>query len=95
MYDYVSSLPAFKDTPKPTRDYCRQQVFIAVRKLGTCTDQKIAEYLKWPINRVTPRRGELVADGLIILDRKDKDPISGRTVSFWAIKPVNYQPVLF
>ena len=94
-YDHETSGVAYHGTAKSNRDFCRQQVFIAIRKLGPCTDNQIAKYLGWPINRVTPRRGELVECGLVVLDRKDKDPNSGRTVSWWKIKPVDYQPVLF
>lgn len=90
-YDYVSSLPAYREN----KDFCRQQVFIAIRKLQPCTDKQIAEYLNWPINRVTGRRGELVESGIIVMDRKDKDTATDRLVSFWQIKPLNFQPKLF
>lgn len=85
MYDYVSSLPAYKEKGK---DFCRQQVFIAIRKLGLCNDRQIAEYLKWEINRVTGRRKELVDSNLIEQKHKAKDPETNRTVSFWQVKTV-------
>ncbi len=88
MYDHISSLQAYQRTPKSTRDFCRQQVFIAIRKLGVCNDKQIASYLGWEINKVTPRRGELVESGIIRLDRKDKDLNSGRTVSYWKVKTI-------
>ncbi len=93
-YDYVSSLPAFHEN-KQGKDFCRSQVFTAIRKLQPCTDKQIADFLKWPINRCTPRRGELVTNGLITLAKKDTDPESKRTVSFWRVKEVNHQQVLF
>lgn len=86
-YDLKSSLPAYQEN-KEGKDFCRQIVFTTIRKLGPCNDRQVAEFLNWPINRVTPRRGELVEAGLIIQDRKDKDPLSNRLVSFWRIKPV-------
>jgi len=85
-YDFISSKPAF-DSNKQGKDYCRQMVFIA--------DRELSEHLQWPINRITPRRGELVTGGLIVMDRKDTDPQTGRTVSYWKVKPVNFQPKLF
>lgn len=86
MYDFVSSLPAYKEGNK---DFARQQVFIAVRKLGVCTDKQIAEYLGWPINRVTPRRLELQDKELIEQKMKAPDPQSKRTVSFWQVKTIS------
>lgn len=93
-YDYQSSLPAYQEN-KTGKDYCRSQVFIAIRKLGICTDKQISAYLKWAINSVTPRRLELVENGLVVLAMKAPDPDSHRTVSWWKIKEVNHQPVLF
>ena len=83
MYDYISSLPAYKEQGK---DYCRQQVFTAIRKLQPCNDRMISKYLKWPINRVTCRRWELVGGDLIELNEKKKDPETNRTVSYWKVK---------
>ena len=80
-YDFQSSLPAYKELGK---DRCRQLVFQAICKIGICNDRQISEYLKWPINRITPRRGELVQAGSIIQFKKQQDPETGRTVSFWS-----------
>ena len=79
-YDYISSLPAYKENPKG-KDFCRQQVLIAVKKLQPCNDRQIAEYLKWPINRVTPRRGELEKANLVVCAGKRKDEQTNRLVS--------------
>jgi len=92
MYDYISSLPAYKEQGK---DYCRQQVFTAIRKLQPCNDRMISDYLKWAINRVTCRRGELVECGLIEMKCKAKDPETNRTVSYWQEKQVFSQQSLF
>ena len=80
-YDFQSSLPAYKELGK---DKCRQLVYEAICEMQICTDRQIAEYLKWSINRVTPRRGELVETGNVIQFRKQRDPETGRTVSFWS-----------
>jgi hypothetical protein len=79
-YDYISSLPAYKELGK---DQCRQIVFSAIKQLGSCNDREISEHLNWAINRITPRRGELVNSGLIMQDSKKLDPTTGRTVSYW------------
>jgi hypothetical protein len=43
----------------------------------------IAERLDIPINRITPRRGELINEGKIILHKKCKDTLTNRTVNYW------------
>ena len=91
-YDYTSSLPAYQEQGK---DYCRSIVLTAIKKLQPCTDKQIAEFLQWPINRITPRRLELQTNGTVALAKKDTDPESKRLVSFWKIKESNYQPVMF
>lgn len=93
-YDYETSLPAYKENPQG-KDYCRSIVFTAIRKLQPCTDKQISEFLQWPINRITPRRGELVDRNLVVLAKRDPDPSSGRIVSYWEVKPVGHQPKLF
>jgi hypothetical protein len=87
-YDFDTSKPAHEEAKRSNIDFCRQQVFTAIRALGICTDKQIAEKLKWPINRVTPRRGELVESGLVECARKDTDPVSNRKVNFWQEKKV-------
>lgn len=94
-YDHKTSGVAYHEVPKESRDYCRQQVLIAIKKLQPCTDRQISEYLNWPINRVTPRRGELVDSGVVVLSMKEPDPLTGRTVNFWQEKTENYQPRLY
>ena len=81
-YDHQTSLPAYKENPDG-KDYCRQVVLLTVRKLGMCNDRQISEHLGWPINRITPRRGELVEAGLIIRVKRDLDPVTKRTVNWW------------
>lgn len=80
-YDYQTSLPAFKE---PGKDRCREIVLSAIRTLGICNDKQIAEYLDWPINRVTPRRGELETAGRIVSDGKRKGK-EGRLVNWWRL----------
>ena len=65
------------------------QVHQAIGELGTPTDADLADYLGWPINRLTPRRGELVKYGFaefhaLVMGR------SGTLVKSWrAIDPAD------
>lgn len=84
MYDFTTSMPAYKEAQKNINTK-QQTVLDAISKLGICCDHQIAEYLGWPINRVTPRRGELVDHGLIEMAFRGKDFETGRTVNFWKL----------
>lgn len=86
-YDFDTSRPAYEEAKK-TVDYCRQMVFLTIRKLGVCTDKQIAAALGWEINRITPRRNELVENKLVESAYKIPDPISNRKVNFWREKKV-------
>lgn len=88
-YDYQTSLPAYNEVKKNI-DYCRSQVFLTIKKIGICNDKQVAEKLGWSINRVTPRRGELVNNGLVELAYKKKDPSTNRTVNYWREKKIVY-----
>jgi hypothetical protein len=82
MYDYQTSLPAYQVAKENINDK-QQIVFNAIKQLGICSDHQIADHLGWAINRVTPRRGELLTTGKVELAFKGKDFETGRTVSFW------------
>lgn len=71
----------------------QQDVIDALRDLNEASDQRIAAWLGWSINRVTPRRGELVKLGLVARARIEPDPITQRDVSIWRLEPT--QPDLF
>jgi hypothetical protein len=70
-------------------------VLEAIRKLGTCNDKEIAKLLWWPINRITPRRGELAEMGKIVEAERKKDPETNRTVIYWKVPVTEYQLQLF
>jgi predicted ArsR family transcriptional regulator len=63
----------------------QKAVLQIIRKHQPCTDQQIAAILQWPINRVTPRRGELEKKGVIVDAGKTKTS-SGRQAHVWRIK---------
>ena len=59
----------------------QQLVLSAILSLGVATDKQLAKFLQWPINCVTPRRGELVKLGRVKeLGTVDQD---GRSVMVW------------
>jgi hypothetical protein len=63
----------------------QEEVADALRKLGGyATDARIAAHLRWSINRVTPRRGELVEQGLVVRARLIDGPF-GAKVSLWRL----------
>lgn len=59
-------------------------VYECIKKLGACSDLEIANELCWPINRVTPRRGELVEAGLVIRAGEKPGP-TGRRCTVWTL----------
>lgn len=48
-------------------------------------DRELADYLGWPINTITNRRGELVAMEKVEEAFKAKYPKTNRLVSYWQV----------
>jgi hypothetical protein len=84
-YDYQTSKPAYEEAKKNLPD-TQFMVLKAISELLVCNDREIAERLNWPINRVTPRRGELETSGHIIQAGIYPDSRTGRRVNFWKVK---------
>lgn len=89
MYDYQVSLPAYHEAQVKINE--KQQRVLQIIKgfttfKGKVNDAEIAEKLGWPINRVTPRRGELLEAGVVESAGKHLDPITKRTVNYWRVK---------
>ena len=80
---------AFATVPLTER---QQQLASVLAELGEASDQDLAMRLGWPINCVTPRRGELVELGVIVRADVRKGP-TGRPVSVW--RPVDRQLEMF
>lgn len=94
-YDYQSSLPAYQEN-KQGKDKCKAKVLDAIKKLQPVCDRQLSAYTGLAINVINGRRHELVnEDHVVVLAMKAPDPETKRTVSFWKVKEVNYQPVLF
>lgn len=60
----------------------QQLVFEAIEDIFPATDKQLAEHLNWPINTVTPRRGELYKKQKIQIAFTHKDQ-SGRLATYW------------
>lgn len=65
----------------------QKAVLLAIRELhadrARPCDQDVAARLRWTINRVTPRRGELEVRGLVYRAGFKRGP-TGRRVTVWA-----------
>jgi hypothetical protein len=62
------------------------EVLEAGQHLVRFTDLDLAAHLGWPINRITPRRGELVDQGYFVECGKVQGP-TGRRCSLWTLRP--------
>ena len=92
-YDYTCSLPPYKE--KTDIAYCNEIVLTVIKNFAPITDKQISQKLGWEINRVNPRRNELVTSGKVVCAFKQPDPVSKRTVNWWAIKSETIQQKLF
>jgi DNA-binding MarR family transcriptional regulator len=64
----------------------QKQVLDALRFFPDATNAEIAAHLKWPINRVTPRMGELRAQGLVLESGRRRCKVTGNTAHAWTAK---------
>ena len=78
-----TSLSAYKQLQHISNK--QQDVLIQIHIHPNSTDIQIAQYLIWPINRVTPRRGELEKLGLIVSSGVIRQ-INGRLSHTWRLK---------
>jgi hypothetical protein len=65
----------------------QDEVLKAARTQPNVTDQELAYMLKWPINRITPRR-ELVLKGLMEEAGRRKCRVGTREVMSWKAVPM-------
>ncbi len=66
----------------------QQVVYEAVKYLGRATNEQIADYLGWTINRVTGRCTELRNFNLLAVDGLGKTK-SNRSAKVWVIKTID------
>jgi len=58
-------------------------ILLAIDKISPCNNTQIAEYLKIPINSVTPRVWELRKKKMVKLNKIDECPRTHRQSMFW------------
>ena len=78
-----TSLQAFSEIWPDLGDRQRR-VFEAIHILGACCNQRIADYLNWPINCVCGRVKELRDKGLVVEAGRAKNRF-GRAVHLWRV----------
>lgn len=64
----------------------QKQVLDALRFFPDATNTEIAAHLKWPINRITPRIGELRKMGLVLDAGRRPCKVTGSTAHAWRAK---------
>ena len=82
-YDQQTSGVAFKSVKRKGVGSKQLSVLNAIRTLGICNDRMIKEFLRWDINRVTPRRNEILAQGLIQMVGRFTDLTTNKTTMFY------------
>jgi len=81
-----TSLDAFLYLTPKHLCHAQKAVYEVIVRLGEATDKEIADCLTWPINRVTPRRGELYQMDRIRCMGERRDPTTGRRAMVWKPK---------
>jgi hypothetical protein len=82
-----TSLIAWGELTKDKLSRNQSLVYEAIEEHQPVSDKQLAEILDWPINSITPRRGELFNKHRIVVAEVAKD-LSGRKVTFWKTKDV-------
>lgn len=67
----------------------QNEVFRALEIMQKASNLDISNYLKMPINSITPRMNELVQMGAVVESHRDIHPITGKRVIYWMIKPTD------
>lgn len=62
------------------------QVYTVIRELRSCNNQMIANFLHLPINSITPRVNELRKLHIVMMDKKDLCPYTGRLTCYWRVR---------
>lgn len=78
-----TSLLAYEEL-RPVLNYRQQQVLKIIQNYPNISDLEISQLLGWPINSVTPRRGEL--EKLNLIKSNGKTRIEGRLRHVWKEK---------
>lgn len=63
----------------------RMRVYKALLELKTACNLDVAEFLKLPINRITPRMNELVKLEIVTEDHRGLCGSTGKRVIYWKV----------
>jgi hypothetical protein len=63
----------------------QRMCYDVIKRLGGAANYDIAEQLKWPVNRVTPRVKELREFGFVQEAYKMLHPVTDRKVIYWEV----------
>ena len=80
-----TSLEAFRNLTKEMIGERQEAVLKAIEMLGPISDKQIATVLGWPINTITPRRGEIEDMGLIECSGEQLDEKTQRHEMTWSV----------
>lgn len=83
-YNYATSRPAYTEASQHLAR-THEAVLKAAGELGEFNDRMLREKLGWQINRLTPRRGELVTMGRIVPTVTKLDTATNRTVQYYRL----------
>src|ERR1700732_4618353 len=64
----------------------QKEVLDALRYFPDATNAEIAAYINWPVNRITPRMGELRKQGLVLEAGRRTCKATGGTAHAWKAK---------
>lgn len=77
-----TSLQAYEEI-KEELGQRQKLVLNAIRELESANNRIISQYLRLPINSVTPRVKELREMKLVGVDRVDVDPVTQKNTIYW------------
>jgi hypothetical protein len=85
-----TSILAYQSLTKDKINTSQGKVLEAIEDYAPVCDRQLAELMNWGINRVTPRRGELLKMNKIAVAYVGVD-ITGRKVTYWEPKGGSYE----
>lgn len=80
-----TSLEAYQALTKEALGQRQRLVFKALGMMGGASDKELSFALGWPINTITPRRGELEEMGLIECSGEQLDEKTERHEMIWSV----------
>jgi len=80
-----TSLDAYRALTKEALGERQKFVFKALETMGRASDKELSFALGWPINTITPRRGELEEMGLIECSGEQLDEKTERHEMIWSV----------